>query len=607
MDSTNIRRSGHYWYIAPDVLHEDEELFLNWLNILPKNGGTKTQRARLTRDAKNILYEIFKFPRRGSREIANTTVKNWFRSLSRLTRWMARENIWKFSDITKHDLANYIRYCSVRMKGKEPLHTRGILSHIQLLREMWELGKSCTRGLLVSPDSLNIALPRAPRRLSGWRALDESIALPLIGDAIKWLDSHQEYLLSVIKRKAVYQHGLIGLSESCRARMMARFYNDIDKEAGCRALRTDLCSENASTYLLIRNAMAMTDGACITIILFLEGIRASELIRLDSDCLRPGQTVDGRKNIKMTGIAAKRGGAHRTWIVCEPVIAAVNYFEQAYACVREMFVMKALILDRSCNNSALSKRAGRISRNGIVARLRLFAKSPYRKGPPVPRIHPHVGRKTFARFVVMRDKNALESLAYHYGHIFRAITDGSYVGSDLQLQKLMKEEGRLDLVRGLTDILSAQRVGGKAGERIATMRDSKRLTFRGKKGLASLIEKLIREGVQLAPCDWGYCVYAQLFSACHGDADGPNEALRSADVCSLCPNFAVTERHRAWWEARKTRDDEFLQRDDVPEQAIKWVHRRRTNTERILTGLNGSAWAVQSECEERTNEESGKT
>ncbi|MFM0738072.1 hypothetical protein PQQ51_12585 [Paraburkholderia xenovorans] len=607
MDSTSIRHSGHCWYIAPDMLHDDKELVLNWLNLVPKNIGTETQRSRLICDAQNIFYEFFKFPRRGSREIANATVANWFRSLSRLTRWMASRKIWKFSDISKHDLADYIKFCSVRMKGQEPLHTRGILAHIQLLREMWELGKSCKRGLVVSPDGLDLTLPRVPRRLSGWRALDESIALPLLGDAIKWLDSHQEYLLSVIKRRSVYQHSLIKLSRSCRARMMAQFYKDISKEEGCRALRRDLRSEKASTYCLFRNAMAMTDGACITIILFLEGMRASELIRLDFDCLRPRRKVDGANNIKMTGIAAKRGGVRRTWIACEPVVAAVNYFEEAYADVRKKFEMKALIVNQSCSNSALSKRAGRISRNGIAERLRAFAKSPYRKGPPVSRIHPHVARKTFARFVVMRDKNALESLAYHYGHIFRAITDGSYVGSDLQLQKLLQEEGRLDLVRGLTDILSAQHVGGKAGERIATMRDSKQLAFRGKKGLASLIEKLIREGVQLAPCDWGYCVYAQLFSACQGDADGPNEARRSADVCSVCPNFAVTERHRPWWEARKTRDDEFLQRDDVSEQAIKWVHRRRANTERILIGLNGSAWAEQSDFEERTSEESGKT
>lgn len=71
---------------------------------------------------------------------------------------------------------------------------------------------------------------------------------------------------------------------------------------------------------------------------------------------------------------------------------------------------------------------------------------------------------------------------------------------------------------------------------------------------------MIADGIKLAPCHWGYCVYVEQLSACHGDESGPNEIERSPDVCARCSNFAVTEAHRPWWEARFRADEVFLQK-----------------------------------------------
>jgi hypothetical protein len=220
-----------------------------------------------------------------------------------------------------------------------------------------------------------------------------------------------------------------------------------------------------------------------------------------------------------------------------------------------------------------------------------FARASFRENSPtVGRLHPHVARKTFARFVVLRDKRALETVAYHFGHIHQSVTDGHYVGSDIELAKLVAQEGRKDLAKGLTDLLNARFVSGKAGAAIFSMKTSAAKEFRGRKGLQQLVEKLIDDGVQLAPCDWGYCVYSQALSACSGDSRGPNAIRRSPDVCAGCKNFAVTEKHRPWWESRLHNDDSFLDRKDLPQQTINWVAGRRANTERIIVELNKSRY-----------------
>jgi hypothetical protein len=199
-----------------------------------------------------------------------------------------------------------------------------------------------------------------------------------------------------------------------------------------------------------------------------------------------------------------------------------------------------------------------------------------------------MARKTFARFVVMRDKTALQSLAYHYGHVHSSVTDGAYVGADIGLAKLIREEDRADLAEALMDLLSSGAVGGRAGKNIAQISEQAsggKALFRGKRGLDAAVGKLIDSGIRLAPCDWGYCVYSKAMSACGGDETGPNLVQRAPDVCASCANFSVTERHRPYWNERAKRDEEFLERQGLPDQTKHIVRARLARSREVLVSL----------------------
>lgn len=112
--------------------------------------------------------------------------------------------------------------------------------------------------------------------------------------------------------------------------------------------------------------------------------------------------------------------------------------------------------------------------------------------------------------------------------------------------------------------------------------------FAGRVSLDALVDQLIKRGIVLAPCDWGYCVYAPDVSKCHGSSAAPSEERRSPAICASCSNFAVSDRHIIWWSERYRDQEEFLKRDDLIPQARRVTEWRLKNTQYILGSIVSS-------------------
>lgn len=328
----------------------------------------------------------------------------------------------------------------------------------------------------------------------------------------------------------------------------------------------------------------------MVVLLFMVGMRVRELIRLDVDCLQVERKQAGVPVAYLSGIAAKAGGRQRRWVAGDPIPEVIEWLRVTFAPCRTVGGSQALFLARS-STALITPPGTSAHRMGVTAPIRLmqaFADSPFRADrPATPRLHPHAARKTFAKFVVKRDKRALEALSVHYGHAYREFTDGVYVGADFQLSQLLEQEDRDDLARTLTSLMQSSRTGGKAAERINEFRRQyqKDPSFAGKAVPQTLVDNLVRRGIKIAPCDWGYCVYSESHSACRGDAIGPNEVLKAPDVCSTCANFVVTTEHQAWWNDRVIREETFLTQRGLPEQTKILVKKRLDQSKALLAGL----------------------
>src|SRR5260370_18034016 len=80
----------------------------------------------------------------------------------------------------------------------------------------------------------------------------------------------------------------------------------------------------------------------------------------------------------------------------------------------------------------------------------------------------HQGRKTFARFVGKRDRSGLHALQHHFGHVSRIMTDSAYVGTDFDLGELIDAQTLDETRSALEELLTASRLGGKAGRMLSS-------------------------------------------------------------------------------------------------------------------------------------------
>jgi hypothetical protein len=244
-----------------------------------------------------------------------------------------------------------------------------------------------------------------------------------------------------------------------------------------------------------------------------------------------------------------------------------------------------------CSTSLIGP-AARIELPGIstvITRLNLgfaaFIELPTYRGEPW-HLNTHQGRKTFARFVGKRDRTGLDALRSHFGHVSRVMTDRGYVGTDFVLDELIDLHARDETRHALEELLTAVSLGGKAGRMIAARTGFRGCTRDG--SVQAYVEFLMAEtDLRLGMCDWGYCVYRSETAACMGGEKGPNPALRTQSVCASCANFAVTDKPRPVWEARREQNVSLTQSHALDPESLALAETRVGECDRILAQLDG--------------------
>lgn len=583
-----IDKGKYKWKLRPDALHEGQPAELNWQHLLPPGVGKKYERSRLIASSKAFMLIKIEQPiRKWRSDLAASTVMNWYTLLRVLVQWMVNEGTWSFSALTDDKITAFLTSRESRHSIGPPSR-RYIQSYIDLFEDLWTFRKSYLGAIRINVQEFEdeIWAECQARDARPWRAIDEDSALALVFDSLEWIRDYGPFVVETVQRIYTEQGKWVGLSTHQKKKRSTDLFASISASPLYEEMSRKCGAAKSGAG--IARVFTCTVGAAMNVLLFTVGQRVSELLRLDKGCVQHKTSPDGVVISYIYGIAAKKGGLDRLWVAGEPVPEVVAWLEEVYKLARSATGLEALFISRTSGSSIPlpGRKLRRMTTASPVTAMRAFANSPFRKArPPIKNLHPHAARKTFAAFVVCRDKTALQALSLHFGHAFRAFTDGAYAGN-LELQKLLSEANRQELDRALCELLSSTSLAGRAAKPVKQyMNESSGTRFRGKLLLRRTVDKLIAEGVRLAPCNWGYCLYSQPLSACGGTHNSPNELTRSPEVCSGCANFVVSDAHAAWWNERTKNDEEFLKQEGLPAQTQGVVEQRLEKSKAILRDL----------------------
>jgi integrase len=369
----------------------------------------------------------------------------------------------------------------------------------------------------------------------------------------------------------------------------------VEREAASALREISILSRRSSRGRLSALAREIDNlyAACFICISYLTGARLSEILRLRLDCARPG---GGQKPGRIVGAIYKKqpnfAGTSHEWIAPPAALKAIAVLEKLSAPHRARMESNLLWLrqDRHCGAREWLGNGDSEVRLPLKGRVNLLLQRFARcigatdHAGKEWRITTHQGRKTFARFIALRDRTALLALAQQLGHRERGVTDRSYCGHDYRLNEEIDREVLAQSVGAWEEMLSAPHLAGKAGLEIS----AKRPRFRGsraKEDIVSYAKLLVDAGLVLAVCDWGYCVYRKRSSACGGNSAGPNPARRTPSVCATCSNFAVAPKHAAYWSFQRMRSLELLREPLLPRQTRELAKERALEAERVLESL----------------------
>ncbi|MDE2599078.1 MAG: tyrosine-type recombinase/integrase [Rhodocyclaceae bacterium] len=575
--------------LQASALNDGIEFKLRIDSLLLQGVATKFQRERAIKSCREFLLAIVSLMEQNNEATSPGSIQNIYHRLRVLRHWMWRNEIWQFSQLSAEDLYQFMEY--VFHRGDRLVSDKTMAGYQRLLMTMWDVNDQYAASLKVSP----YLIPEIERfsklapSVGRWKPIGEQNAIDILTAAIEWLDSTTPLLVQLFERLREVDGKSIGKTRSWRKKARVKEYSEI----ACSDLFAKLCEisgDHRNPNTVIRSCWSKSVGATMVIVLFFTGIRGSELLSLKRECISREKHRSGRVFDYLAGIAAKKGSAPRTWIAPKPVVEAIEKLRR----IGEAHVADGTeyLFYKYNGNGCVPVRGAKIRRMAntqlATAYVGIFVRSCSKKIVDGLRrsFHLHQARKTFATFVAVRDKSSLGPLAAHYGHASTFITDSRYVGSDLDLHQLIGEASRADLANGLTDLLTSQSLGGLGGETFEKYRTLMPVRFKGRTMLKKSVEDLIEQGANLSPCDWGYCLYAADTSACRGDASGPSLERRSPSVCRSCKNFAVTEKHRRWWEERHRRESDFIKLNPLSEQARAICASRLEETEELLVSLN---------------------
>lgn len=356
---TISRYEDDVWNFWPYITREnakDGEKRINWSITLP--GGTKLTDEKhhpLLMSAKDFIWSLHVDPIDGSKRPSMKTLISVIGDLAFLLRWMVNNGIDRFSQLAGRTQEYVI---AARNGGTDTKGT--VMRRLLLVEKLYAQAGKIDDFLPEHPWPLESAYilagidQRMAHRLPKTVLIPDEIFIQLAKSAIKYVDEQAEGILDI-------------QAEAEEVMAAARRRGVTDKiyiyGFGTKVARTH--GYPGLRELSVEVSMLRT--ACYICINMFSGLRNSEMMSLDTNCITRERSADGSYEcIWLHGTIYKTGQRPHKWLVPPIVERAVNLAKRLGSPFREMLKAEAskleqgLPADSTPSNVPLAKRLSEI-------------------------------------------------------------------------------------------------------------------------------------------------------------------------------------------------------------------------------------------------------
>ena len=590
------------WVLRPtSVLEEAAPVRLRWDFLLPSGRCFTDERyASLLETSKQLIASIRCHSLNTGLAQRATTVAGYFSYLRTLVQWMEQTGFARFDALDGAALLEFQHAVASRPGvGRTTLAPTTVQKYLYLFSHLYRRRNDIGDGLQFDPfpgGSPGEVAGMRDAEIGRWPHTPDSVAVALVQAAIELVTDSAGIILQarqVYARAMAAGHQRGYGDDACRNRATLALQQAAFEIPGRE--------QSITTVDDLAGVIDMLYAACFVVISYLVGLRAGEILQLQAGCVQRHDSDAHDESITViAGAIFKRQPEYRgrphQWVAPPPALLAIAVLEALSAGHRQQTGRADLWLRRRRFSGATEWQAVCPGALAIVSTARMrrllnrFAQwlgLPDHEGRPW-RLSTHQGRKTFARFAALRDTSSLFALARHFGHRERIATDVGYSGWDYRLHQEIESEILEQSVLAWEHMLAAPGPGGRAGAEIM----AKRPRFRGarlKENIKSYARLLADAGLTLGVCDWGFCVYREEYSACLGNASGPNPARREPSTCARCKNFVVSAQHLPYWVDQVDRHEALLNEPALPLQTLRIARARLDEARSVIQSVDTAA------------------
>jgi hypothetical protein len=293
-----------------------------------------------------------------------------------------------------------------------------------------------------------------------WSAPPEPVCLELIRQAIRMIETpadeiirlRERYVLACEAAKRRHGRSIKRIVRDARAALSTERFSVLPGEA------QPWTHLPATSPVSLKQLVAALEGACAVVLLFLSGPRVSELRRASTGCVRRIVHANGIAYPYFIAQRSKRGfgrtrsgtspprmGIERGWILGDAGVRALDVLRRLSRVTRRVSGIDSFWLTVHSPGlwTLVPKTPITIAPSSILNRhLNEFARfvQLFQRTGWSGRLHSHMGRKAYARFIAKRDRTALADLAIQFGHLSAYVTDRCYAQPDVEYRRLVEEE-----------------------------------------------------------------------------------------------------------------------------------------------------------------------